>query len=70
MQSTWNVAEELRNGSLKTVLREYTTADASIFAVYPPTRHVSPKVRTFIDEFLLHVGETPYWDRGLSEFVD
>ena len=60
VQSTWNVVDELRDDSLQTVLRKYTLADASILAVYPSTRPVSPKVRTFIDEFSLHVGEMPY----------
>jgi DNA-binding transcriptional LysR family regulator len=60
VQSTWNVVDELRDGSLQAVLRKYTLADALIYAVYPPTWPVSSKVRKFIDEFLLHAGEMPY----------
>ena len=67
MQSTWNVSEELRRGELREVLKDYTAPDVSIQAVYPPTRHVSPKVRVFIDALIERIGPEPYWDVGLSD---
>ena len=68
MQSTWNVSEELRRGELRAVLKDYTAPDVSIQAVYPPTRHVSPKVRVFIDALIERIGPEPYWDAGLSDW--
>ena len=67
MQSTWNVSEELRRGELRAVLKDYTAPDVSIHAVYPPTRHVSPKVRVCIDALIERIGPEPYWDVGLSD---
>lgn len=47
----WCVGEELRTGRLKAILPDYQpTPDTSpIYAVYPPTSHLAPKVRVFID---------------------
>jgi DNA-binding transcriptional LysR family regulator len=33
-----------------------------IFLVYLPNRHLSTKVRAFIDFFVERIGPQPYWD--------
>lgn len=66
MQSTWNVGEHLKSGALRAVLLPYMAPDVSIYAVYPPTRHVSPKVRAFITALVDRIGDPPYWDAGLA----
>jgi DNA-binding transcriptional LysR family regulator len=43
------VAPELRSGALVRVLADYTLARSPISAVYPSRRHLSAKVRTFVD---------------------
>lgn len=43
------VAEELEDGRLVRVLPRYEPEGYSMFAVSPPTRFVTPKVRAFID---------------------
>lgn len=42
------VGDDIRQGRLIPVLKEFTRPEAPICAVYPTRRHVSPKVRQFI----------------------
>jgi DNA-binding transcriptional LysR family regulator len=55
------VASALKEGTLRAVLTDYevspTDADASIYAVYPHSRHLSPKARAFIDFLVDLFGE-------------
>lgn len=41
--------QELKNGALVTCLDDYKAPPLSLYALYPPTRHLSVKVRLFID---------------------
>ena len=43
------VAEDLRNGLLVRLLPEWEASDLVVQAVYPASRHLSVKVRTFLD---------------------
>lgn len=45
----WLVASDLRSGRLMELLNDYHAPDSAIYAVYPPGRHLSPKVRGFVD---------------------
>jgi len=49
---------------LKAVLSEYVPSERHIYAVYLPNRHLSAKVRAFIDFFVKRIGADPYWDRA------
>ncbi len=50
--STWNAYQHLEEGSLVQVLEDYPLiSDAAIWAVYPSSRLLAPKVRAFIDYF-------------------
>ncbi|MCZ6472460.1 MAG: LysR family transcriptional regulator [SAR324 cluster bacterium] len=40
---------DLRSGRLRRLLPEWTSPDTPTFAVYPSTRHLSPKVKAFLD---------------------
>ena len=40
---------ELRAGNLRRVLPDYDLGTSAVFAVYPSARHLTPKVRTFIE---------------------
>ncbi|WP_434625831.1 LysR family transcriptional regulator [Azospirillum sp. B2RO_4] len=46
------VEDDIRAGRLIPVLTELEVTDEAIHAVYPATRHVSPKVRSFIEHLL------------------
>ncbi len=54
----WLVSDELRAGALETVLEGYQVSpsaiESAIYAVYPSSRHVSPKLRAFIDHLAEH----------------
>ncbi|MCP5364942.1 MAG: LysR family transcriptional regulator, partial [Hyphomicrobiales bacterium] len=53
---------ELQAGRLVTILSEYTLSKLMLTAVYPPTRHLSAKVRLFTDFLIERFGDRPYWD--------
>ncbi len=61
--SVWCAYKELRSGQLIQVLENPPLADeAAIWAVYPSSRLLAPKVRAFIDYFKNFYGETAYWE--------
>jgi DNA-binding transcriptional LysR family regulator len=57
------VSAHLRAGRLVPVLEGYAVAERGIFAVWPAGRHLSAKVRSFVDFLVGRFGPTPYWDR-------
>jgi DNA-binding transcriptional LysR family regulator len=61
--STFIVGPALKAGTLVQVLPEYVHERASILAVYPHRRHLSPKVRAFIDFLLEKFTPVPPWER-------
>jgi DNA-binding transcriptional LysR family regulator len=46
---TFIAGEALATGALRAVLQDYRASPLSLYAIYPPTRHLSVKVRLFID---------------------
>lgn len=57
------VGPDLRAGRLKAVLPGYRPREVSIYAVYPGRRHLSPKVRAFVDFFAELLSRQPDWSR-------
>ena len=57
------VYEALERGDLVPMLPRYHWRGVSAWAIYPPTRHLSLRVRRFIDFLADRFGEHPYWDR-------
>jgi len=62
---TFLIAEDLRRGRLEAVCAESLRADTQIHAVYPHRKHLSAKVRQFVDQLATHYRPRPYWDEGL-----
>lgn len=61
--SQWCGYQALQSGDLVQVLQDYPLiSDTAIWAVYPSSRLLAPKVRAFIDYFVNHYGEKPYWE--------
>ncbi len=60
---TFIVGNALQSGRLQSVLSEYIPLERHVYAVYLPTRHLSAKVRCFIDFLLERFSPEPYWDR-------
>ncbi len=63
---TFIVSDELRAGHLETVLADQLKSEIPIHAVYPHRKHLSAKVRAFVDHLVSHCGVSPYWDEGLD----
>jgi len=67
ISSLWCAYQALENGSLVQVLKDYPLeSDTAVWAVYPSSRLLAPKVRAFIDYFLEYYGEVPYWESKLN----
>jgi DNA-binding transcriptional LysR family regulator len=60
---TFIIGKDLQAGRLQSVLAQYVPLERQVYAVYLPNRHLSPKVRVFIDFLLERFGSPPYWDR-------
>ncbi len=60
---TFSIADELKSGELVVVLPDYIDTETSVYAVYPHSRHLSAKVRAFVDYLRDRFGPEPYWDR-------
>ena len=56
------VGTDIKSGNLQVLLSNYCTQEISIYAIYPERRHLSPKVRAFIDFMKDHLSDPPYWD--------
>ncbi len=52
----------IATGALVALLPDHRTSDLAIHAVYPTARHVSLKLRRFIDHLITSFGGTPPWD--------
>ena len=63
---TWIAKNAVETRKLKPVLSDwdirYSREDIWIWAVYPPKKTVSSKVRSFIDFLAAKYGDTPPWD--------
>jgi DNA-binding transcriptional LysR family regulator len=49
MRAEWDIARHLESGRLVTVLPQFHTPDADIYAVYPQRHQLSTRVRAFVD---------------------
>lgn len=70
LMATWAAADELRSGALVPVLSDYPLVSTqTLWALYPSSRELAPKVRVFIDWLVERFGSEPYWDRGLERIL-
>jgi DNA-binding transcriptional LysR family regulator len=59
---TYLVGDALQSGRLVTVLDDYTAPPLTLRALYPHNRHLSAKVRAFVDFLAARFGREPPWD--------
>ena len=59
---TFIAAEAISSGAVKPILTDYRWPGSPAWAVYPPTRHLSYRVRAFIDFLADYFSGTPTWD--------
>lgn len=60
---TFVVGDDIKAGRLQAVLSDYKVLEVSIYAVYPQRRHLSPKVRAFVDFMDKRISDAPYWEQ-------
>lgn len=58
--ATFVVHEDLRSGALVPILPEYQLQPRDLYVLYPQNRHLSPKVRAFVD-FVTAYYSQPRW---------
>jgi DNA-binding transcriptional LysR family regulator len=59
---TFIVGADLQSGRLRTVLQAYEPPSLMISAMYPRHRHLSAKVKLFVDLLAGRLGGQPHWD--------
>ncbi|MGE4280037.1 MAG: LysR substrate-binding domain-containing protein [Magnetospirillum sp.] len=60
---TFFVGDDVRSGALVPVLDGFVPQDSALYGVYPHSRHLSAKVRAFLDFLSASFGPEPPWDR-------
>ncbi len=56
----FDCARDVQEGKLVRLLPEWSTEQTPINAVYPSTRHLSPKVKLFVDHLQAELAKTPW----------
>lgn len=65
-QPTFIAYEDINAGKLVPILQDYTSTLINAYAIYPPTRHLSQRVRQFIDFLVERYAGQPYWEQCLK----
>lgn len=60
------VYREIERGALVPLLTEYHYTQLTAYAIYPQTRHLSQRVRAFVDFLSKRFEGMPYWDSCLQ----
>ncbi|MGI9480873.1 MAG: LysR family transcriptional regulator [Hyphomicrobiales bacterium] len=66
VKSMWEVGAHIAEGRLKVVLPDWRPPGHAIFAIYPHSRLMPPRVRAFIDFMAETYGPRPYWEKALE----
>ena len=66
IQPTFIASQAIRAGQLVPILTDYTFPISPAYAIYPPTRHLSYRVRALIDFLAEKFSGTPQWDRDCA----
>ncbi len=65
LTATWCSYKQLNTGELVQVLKNTKLeSNAALWAVYPSSRLLAPKVRVFIDYLTQYFSKTLYWDKS------
>ncbi|TDF38513.1 LysR family transcriptional regulator [Alteromonadaceae bacterium M269] len=69
LSSTWCCYQHIQKGELVPILNDYPLISGTdIWAVYPSSRLLAPKVRAFIDYFSeCFSGDLPYWEKDIQQ---
>lgn len=64
MLPSFLLRDAIDSGALMPILTEYRWPVVHVHALYPQARHVSQRVRAFIDFLAERFADGPYWDRA------
>jgi DNA-binding transcriptional LysR family regulator len=64
---TYMVGQDIRKNRLQAVLTDYVPSPLEIHAVYPHRKHLSAKVRTFVDFLHERFHPKPYWEEWTQD---
>ena len=67
---TFIVAEAIADRRLRPILCDYRPPPTVVHALYPHNRHLSTKVRAFVDFLAERFGPTAYWDEPLRAVLE
>ena len=62
-RSSWEVAREIENGQLVSLLENYAATPNGIYAVFPQRKHLPLRVRLWVDFLKHHYAQTAFWQR-------
>ncbi len=62
---TFVVGNDIQQQRLIRLLPKFQAPEVSIFLVYPQRRHLSPKVRAFVDFIAQEISDPPAWDTAV-----
>lgn len=65
-QPLFIASQAIEQGLLSPILQDFTCSDNHLWALYPQTRHLSQRVRAFIDYLANLYANTPYWELCLQ----
>ncbi len=63
---TFIVYKAIESGQLIPLLTDYQYSQLTAYAIYPQTRHLSQRVRAFVDFLVQRFEGSPYWDLCLQ----
>ena len=63
---TFIVYQEIERGTLVPIMTNYHYSQLAAYAIYPQTRHLSQRVRAFVDFLVKRFEGLPYWDECLQ----
>jgi len=63
LKSLWEIVDDLNDGRLVPVLTDFPPPSHAIYAMYPHSQHVPPRVRAFIDFLAETYGPKPSWEK-------
>jgi DNA-binding transcriptional LysR family regulator len=65
VQPTFIGYQAIQQRELVPILKDYQIPTINAYAIYPPTRHLSQRVRRFIDFLVERFSDVPYWEQCL-----
>ncbi len=58
------LSQDIKSGALVPLLTGHEADNRDVYAVYPASRHLSPKVRAFVDYLVETLGRPSYWEKA------